>query len=172
MGCRWLRVSGLLARLISLSRQECILSYGEPEPLDSRVLFLSDMFMLLSRTLLSNVAVSPRRLVTNINFDRFERTSCAQKNGFKNREKWEKDSEDAKKNPYATVQSIGRWLSEHDPEQYVYANWQACLNHMTSGAPFKNTNLPPGYEYEPWTMEGLMKMSQNGQLAPDPGEWN
>ncbi|KAH8690554.1 hypothetical protein BGW36DRAFT_432352 [Talaromyces proteolyticus] len=116
----------------------------------------------------SNIALATR-MHTKL---RFERTSCAQKNGFKNREKWERDFEDVKKNPYAAAQSIGRWLSDHDPEQYVYDNWQACLNHITSGAPFKNTNLPPGYSYEPWTMEGLMKMSQNGQLAADPGEWD
>ncbi|KEF51134.1 uncharacterized protein A1O9_12748 [Exophiala aquamarina CBS 119918] len=30
---------------------------------------------------------------------RFEQTSCAQKNGFKNREKWENDIEEARKNP-------------------------------------------------------------------------
>ena len=72
----------------------------------------------------------------------------------------------------ASAQSIGRWQSHHDPEKYVYDNWQACLNHITSGAPFENTNLPPGYHYEPWTMEGLMKMSQNGQLVADLGDWN
>jgi hypothetical protein len=104
---------------------------------------------------------------------RFERTSCAQKAGFKNREKWEIDDfEHAKKDPMASAQSIGRWLSEHDPEQYVYDNWQACLNYVTSGALFQNTNLPPGYNYEPWTMKGLMKMSKDGQIAADPGDWD
>ncbi|KAJ9614354.1 hypothetical protein H2200_002490 [Cladophialophora chaetospira] len=116
----------------------------------------------------SNIALATR-IHTKL---RFERVSCAQKNGFKNREKWEKDSVDAAKNPYATAQSIGRWLSRHDPEQYVYDNWQACSNHVTRGTPFKNSNLPPGYEYEPWTMEGLLEMQKNGQVAVDPGEWD
>jgi hypothetical protein len=103
---------------------------------------------------------------------RFERTSCAQKNGFKNREKWEKDFEDARKNPFATAQSIGRWLSDHDPEQYVYENWQACLNHLIGGSSFQNTNLPPGYNYEPWTMAELIEISEKGQSVIDPGEWD
>ncbi|KAK5062912.1 hypothetical protein LTR84_004988 [Exophiala bonariae] len=102
----------------------------------------------------------------------FERVSCAQKNGFKNREKWEQNFEEAKKNPLATAQSIGRWLARHDPEQYVYDNWEACKNYITNGAPFKNSNLPPGYNYEPWTMDGLMKMQDNGQLPVDEGDWD
>jgi hypothetical protein len=102
----------------------------------------------------------------------FERTSCAQKQGFKNREKWEQDLDGATKDPFATAKSVGRWLYEHDAEQYVYDNWQACLNHMCSGATFKNTNIPPGYEYEPWTMESLMKTVENGQTAVDAGDWD
>ena len=72
----------------------------------------------------------------------------------------------------ATAKSIGRWLSKHDPEQYVYDNWEACKNHIVSGTPFKNSNLPPGYDYEPWTMEGLMMSQENGQLPVDAGDWD
>ena len=43
---------------------------------------------------------------------------------------------------------------------------------LSSGAPFKNTNLPPGYDYEPWTMEGLMMSQENGQLPVDAGDWD
>lgn len=67
------------------------------------------------------------------------------------------------------VKSIGRWLSNHDPEQYVYDNWVACLNHLVSGSEFKNTNLPPGYEYEPWTMDELLA---SGVQDVDSGDWD
>ena len=50
----------------------------------------------------------------------FERTLCAQKNGFKNREKWGKEFDEARKNPFSTAQSIGRWISDHNPQQYAY----------------------------------------------------
>lgn len=102
---------------------------------------------------------------------RFERTSCAQRNGFRNRDKWQtNDYEAVKLNPHAAVKSIGRWLSNHDPEQYVYDNWYQCLNHLVSGSAFRNTNIPPGYEYEPWTMSGLM--AQNGHADTDAGDWD
>lgn len=70
------------------------------------------------------------------------------------------------------AKSIGRWLIDHDPEQYVYDNWQACVNHIVSGDPFENTNIPPGYTYEPWTMDGLTEMAGKGNLPVDPGDWD
>ena len=69
------------------------------------------------------------------------------------------------------ARSVGRWLSSHDPEQYVYDNWQACSDHLLTGSAFQNTNLPPGYVYEPWTMEGMMAASRNGVLPVDDGDW-
>jgi len=51
-------------------------------------------------------------------------------------------------------------------------NWQACLNHLVSGSPFQNTNLPPGYTYKPWTMAEVMQMSEKEQQTSDPGEWD
>lgn len=68
--------------------------------------------------------------------------------------------------------SVGKWISNHEPEQYVYDNWQTCLNHLVSGASFQNTNIPPGYTYEPWTMEGLIKSLEQGQFRVDAGDWD
>ncbi|KAK6382281.1 hypothetical protein LTS17_004168 [Exophiala oligosperma] len=105
---------------------------------------------------------------------RFERTSCAQKQGFRNKEKWEKDFDLIRKDPLAAAKSVGRWTSEHNPEQYVYDKWQAAVNHIVSGAPFQNTNLPPGYEYEPWTMDSLNLLAgmNDGEIPADPGDWD
>lgn len=91
-----------------------------------------------------------------------------------NREKWNTDNfEKVKRNPQEAAQSIGRWLSGHNPEQYVYDNWQACVNHIVHGAPFQNSNLPPGYTYQPWSMDELMEAAaEDGQMPKDPGDWD
>lgn len=77
-----------------------------------------------------------------------------------------------RKNPFATAKSVGRWLYEHDAEQYVYDNWDTCVRHLTDGTPFRNTNIPPGYDYIPWTMEALMRATIDGQSTVDSGEWD
>lgn len=77
-----------------------------------------------------------------------------------------------KKDPFAAAKSVGRWLYEHDAEQYVYDNWNACVSHVMDGSPFENTNIPSGYKYEPWTMEALMETVKNGQTAGDVGDWD
>lgn len=91
-----------------------------------------------------------------------------------NREKWNTDNfEKVKRNPQEAAQSIGRWLSNHDPEQYAYDNWQACMSHIVRGTPFQNSNLPPGYTYKPWTMDELMEAAtEDGQMPTDPGDWD
>lgn len=125
----------------------------------------------LRSTALSFVGLT--RTIADRSF-RFERTSCAQKQGFRNKEKWEKDFDLIRKDPFSAAKSVGRWTSEHDPEQYVYDMWQAATSHVVSGTPFKNTNLPPGYEYEPWTMDSLNLLAEvnNGEIPADPGEWD
>lgn len=105
--------------------------------------------------------------------DRFERVSCAQRAGFKNRDRWHTtDFEAAKRNPKAFATATGEWINGHDPEQYVLDNWEACLNSVVSGSEFTNSNTPPGYTYEPWTMADIMRPSEEGQLAADPGNWD
>ena len=104
---------------------------------------------------------------------RFRRVSCAQRSGFKNREKWHHtDFEAAKKNPESLVMQVGKWINLHDPEQYVYDNWAACVNHLVAGAAFEDTNTPPGYTYSPWTIDELLQASAEGRETVDEGDWS
>ena len=67
---------------------------------------------------------------------------------------------------------VGKWINLHDPEQYVYQNWDKCVDHVVYGAPFQNTNTPPGYEYEPWTIDELLNASIEEREVADAGDWS
>ncbi|KAK0443903.1 uncharacterized protein EV420DRAFT_1013878 [Desarmillaria tabescens] len=105
---------------------------------------------------------------------RFERVSCAQRMGLKTREKLHHTNwEIALKNPQAAFgKLVGTWLSKHDAEKYAYDNYDACAKHVLEGAPFTNTNTPPGYTYEPWTVEELLRAVREGKEIHDAGDWN
>ncbi|KAN0117901.1 hypothetical protein V8E51_003878 [Hyaloscypha variabilis] len=104
---------------------------------------------------------------------RFERVACAQRSGFKNREKWHHtDFEEAKRHPEKLTMQVGRWINLHDPEVYVYDNYRQCLNHIVSGAPFQNTNIPPGYTYESWTIDELLQAADEERETVDAGDWS
>ncbi|KAB8074419.1 hypothetical protein BDV29DRAFT_190994 [Aspergillus leporis] len=81
---------------------------------------------------------------------RFERVSCAQKTGFKNRE----------------------LFHDTDWDTYVYDNYGKGVDHVITGAPFRNTNTPPGYEYKPWTVKELMDASDRREPVVDEGDWS
>ena len=69
--------------------------------------------------------------------------------------------------------NVGKWINLHDPEAYVYDNYHKCLNHLISGAPFSNTNIPPGFTYEPWTIDELLKAADDeDRETVDPGDWS
>jgi hypothetical protein len=102
----------------------------------------------------------------------FERVSCCQRNGFRNREMWHHvDYEEARKHPEKLGEMTGRWITQHDPEQYVYDNWEKCVNALVSGSKFKNTNIPPGYTYKPWTIDELLN-TDGGNTGKDEGDWS
>ncbi len=104
---------------------------------------------------------------------RFERVSCAQRMGFKTRENWHHTDWDAvSKNPRLVGKIIGNWLAKHDSEKYAYDNYAACAKHITDGTPFTNTNTPPGYIYEPWTVEDLLKAAREKTDVQDTGDWS
>ena len=67
---------------------------------------------------------------------------------------------------------VGKWINLHDPEQYVYDNWTACLNHLLTGAEFEDTNTPTGYTYSPWTIDELLKASEDALQIEDVGDWS
>ncbi|KAK0206903.1 hypothetical protein DFS33DRAFT_1421923 [Desarmillaria ectypa] len=98
---------------------------------------------------------------------RFEHVSCAQRAEFKTREtNWEVVSKD----PKALGKLVGDWLAKHDSEQYAYNNYEACAKHIMEGTPFTNTNIPPGYIYEPWTVQYLVNAANEGRVVQDTGD--
>ena len=101
------------------------------------------------------------------------RVSCAQRGGFKNREKWHHtDFDEARKHPEKLVMQVGRWINLHDPEKYVHENWTKCVNYLVGGSKFENTNIPPGYTYEPWTIDQLLNAAEEEREIEDEGDWS
>jgi hypothetical protein len=79
--------------------------------------------------------------------------------GFKNREvfhntDWSSQNAAPKKNE----KMVGDWLILHDPEKYTHDNYHKAAEHLLTGAPFENTNIPPGYKYKPWTVRELWRL--------------
>ncbi|GAB1194231.1 hypothetical protein APSETT444_003474 [Aspergillus pseudonomiae] len=104
---------------------------------------------------------------------RFERVSCAQKMGFHHREKFHNTDWNAvAKNPDTFSKTTADWIMRHNPEQYAYDNYGKCANHLLTGAPFQNTNVPPGYTYKPWTVKELMDASDRHEPVVDEGDWS
>jgi hypothetical protein len=106
--------------------------------------------------------------------NRFQRVACAQRSGFKNREKWHHtDFEAVRKNPEILAMTVGKWITSHDAEAYVYSKWSECVDHITGGcASFENTNIPPGYSYSPWTIDELLQLAEEERETVDPGDWS
>lgn len=67
---------------------------------------------------------------------------------------------------------VGKWINLHDPEDYVHQNWDKCVDHIEHGASFENTNIPPGYKYEPWTIDELLTAAADEREIADPGDWS
>ena len=105
------------------------------------------------------------------NLLRFERVSFLQAFGIKNRAKHSSGTNsggDAKRN----VVHFGKWMVEHDPEEYALRNYQQALECLRSGLPFKNSNTPPGVEYRPWTIDGLLEAQEKGEPTVLDGDWD
>ena len=66
----------------------------------------------------------------------------------------------------------GRWITNHDPEEYVYTNWTECVECVLDNREFVNTNLPTGYTYKPWKVPELMKAIDDHASIEDEGDWN
>ncbi|KIW21072.1 hypothetical protein PV08_01651 [Exophiala spinifera] len=97
---------------------------------------------------------------------RFERVSILQQTGFLNREELHNADIAAIKADRRKADigffRIGRWVWNHDPEKYARDNYAACLAHLTEGKPFRNTNIPLGHVYQPWSLDSENKRMQAG----------
>lgn len=61
------------------------------------------------------------------------------------------------------------WIWAHDPVRYAEENYERAERHVSDGAPFQNSNTPPGYVYEPWTMESEKekeKVARESSMLP------
>jgi hypothetical protein len=56
----------------------------------------------------------------------------------------------------------GRWIWGHDTEKYAEENYTKCLASLRDEAPFENTNLPPGYVYQEWSLQSEQKRMAAG----------
>lgn len=116
-------------------------------------------------------------VVSNVSFS-FLRTSCAQKIGFLNAEllqdtNWDK----VKLEPRRAAPKMPAWVFKHDPEGYANENYALVVDSIRRGVPFDKDdsippNYPPGYVWEPWSIEQIMEDVRNGkELDLGPGDW-
>lgn len=94
---------------------------------------------------------------------RFERVSCLQAFGVMNKDKRDVSKhKDVGKDKKAFVH-FGRWITEHDPEEYALENYDAARECLRKGEKWVNSNTPPGMVYRPWTIDGLMDAYERGE---------
>ena len=107
------------------------------------------------------------------NLLRFQRVSCLQAFGVVNREarNTAKNKDESKMKP-----ALGKWLVEHDPEAYASSRYDEAAKCVEDGkeAEFKNTNIPPGLTYVPWTIDGLVEAFDKGETKGTvlDGDWS
>ncbi|KAK4168442.1 hypothetical protein QBC43DRAFT_360343 [Cladorrhinum sp. PSN259] len=108
---------------------------------------------------------------------RFIRNACAQKLGFSNAELLQDTNwSQVKLDPRVAQPKLPSWVWGHDPEKYAYEVYDRVVEGMCKGVPFDKDdsippNYPPGYKYEPWSIEQIMEDMRNGK-AVDLGSGN
>ncbi|KAF4950453.1 hypothetical protein FSARC_13189 [Fusarium sarcochroum] len=104
---------------------------------------------------------------------RFQRVTCAQKTGFKNRQQYHETTfKPAEKGTRPVFPMVGKWITQHDPEQYAYEMYGRCVKHIVSGSPFDNTNYPRGHSFKIWGVEELREVAERGENIVDDGDWS
>lgn len=81
------------------------------------------------------------------------------------------------KNPRIAQPKLPKWVWVHDPEKHAHDNFTACVEGAKKGLSIDEDqsippNFPPGYKYEPWTIEQIiedMKVGKNVELGS--GDW-
>ncbi|KAF2774452.1 monooxygenase [Teratosphaeria nubilosa] len=119
----------------------------------------------------------PEAVDSHIRF-RFTRNACAQKVGFSNAELLQDtDWEKVKIDPRRAQPKHPKWVWQHDPEPYTYENYAKNVEAMKKGIRFDESdvppNYPPGYKFEPWTIDEIMDNMQKGiSVDLGPGNWD
>lgn len=112
-------------------------------------------------------------------FTRFTRVSCAQKLGFSNAELLqETDWENVKLDPRKAAPKLPAWVFGHDPEHFAYENYDKIVAAVKNGAKYITddesipSNYPPGYKYEPWSIEQIIDdMNNKRPVNLGTGDW-
>jgi hypothetical protein len=93
--------------------------------------------------------------------------------GFVNQETYQLTNWDAvAKNPSAAKAKYGGWIWSHDAEEYTYANYGRAFQSIVEGTQFENTNIPPGYTPEPWSIDELLALKEEGKDIELEGDWS
>ncbi|KAK5657895.1 hypothetical protein OQA88_2444 [Cercophora sp. LCS_1] len=110
---------------------------------------------------------------------RFIRNACAQKLGFSNAELLQDtDWTKVKLDPRRAQPKLPSWVWGHDPEKYAYEVYDRVVESMRRGVPFDEDtsippNYPPGYRYEPWSIEKVMEDMREGRpVELGTGNWD
>lgn len=118
----------------------------------------------------------PEAVRSHIRF-RFIRNACAQKLGFSNAELLqETDWDKVKLDPRRAQPKLPKWVWSHDPEIYAYEYYEKNVENMKKGIRFDESdvppNFPPGYKYEPWTIDEIMDCMYKGiPVNMGSGQW-
>ncbi|CAG5149296.1 uncharacterized protein ALTATR162_LOCUS2335 [Alternaria atra] len=119
----------------------------------------------------------PQSVRVHIRF-RFIRNSCAQKLGFSNAELLQDtDWDKVKLDPRRAAPKLPKWVWSHDPEAYVYENYEKSAKSLKEGVDMKDEdkfepNYPRGYKYEPWSIEKIMDDMRAGKpIDLGAGDW-
>lgn len=112
-------------------------------------------------------------------FTRFTRVSCAQKLGFSNAELLqETDWENVKLDPRKAAPKLPGWIFGHDPEHFAHENYDKIVAAVKGGAKYITDaddvppNYPPGYKYEPWSIEAIIEdMHAKRPVNLGSGDW-
>ncbi|KAH8731613.1 hypothetical protein GQ44DRAFT_746288 [Phaeosphaeriaceae sp. PMI808] len=93
---------------------------------------------------------------------RIDRTTATQRMGWETRHKWHQTDWGAvKSNPEYIKLPQPDWLYGADAEAYGHENYEAVVEHLEKGTPFKNTNLPPDYEYTDWSIDDMAELDKH-----------
>jgi len=93
--------------------------------------------------------------------------------GFVNQDTYQHTDWDAvAKNPEAVRSKYGKWIWSHDAEVYARKNYGQLVESLAKGKEWKNTNVPRGYVYKPWTIDEILELQSQGKTIVLEGDWS
>ncbi|KAL0944935.1 FAD binding domain protein [Colletotrichum truncatum] len=109
---------------------------------------------------------------------RLRRASILQRLGFANRREMHRAGgmeEVMKHAPKGGPMGLGKWIWTHNAEAYATERFAEARAHLTEGASFEHTNLPKGFNWQPWSMQEELEKEKQGINTPDlklNGDWS